>query len=312
MRAPFMGTTSSGEKVVKVGIVTVTYNSGQVIDDFLDCILAQSHADFRLLIIDNASKDDSIAKARARLDPRIEIIPNGDNLGVATGNNQGIRRALVAGCDAVLLINNDTVFPPDLVATLIQELDASGADMTTPKITYYDPPDRIWCAGGRLVPYLAQAPRHIGLGELDDGRFDRPAWITYAPTCCLLVVARVFDTVGLMDDAYFVYWDDADFMYRAFRKKLRLRYVPAVTLRHKVSSLTGGGQTPFTVRYETRNQIYFIRKHFPATAPAWIALHFARFAARYLIGRDTWSSLGIRVKAFREGLTMPLRPVPHD
>jgi hypothetical protein len=293
---------------MKIGVVTVTYNSAAVIDEFLDCALAQSFPDFNLIVVDNASQDDSLARLGKRPDLRIELIANRENLGVATGNNQGIRRALELGCNAVLLLNNDTAFPADLFATLARVLGESGADMVTPKITYYDRPDLIWCAGGRLVPLLANAPRHRGMGHLDDGRYDVQRAVDYAPTCCVLMRSSLFGEVGLMDDAYFVYWDDVDFMLRARRAGKTLLYTPAVALRHKVSSLTGGGDSPFTMRYNARNQIYFIRKHYKRTWRAWVSFQRLKFWLRRVIGKDSPKVYEVRTRAIREGISMPVIP----
>lgn len=294
---------------MKIGVVTVTYNSAAVIDDFLDSLFAQTHGEFILYGVDNASKDDAIARIRARGDRRVVVIENRDNLGVAAGNNQGISAAIKDGCDGILLLNNDTVFPENLFETLVADLEQSHADMVTPKITYYDRPDLIWCAGGEFVSWLAGSARHYGLLCADDGTYDTPRWISYTPTCCVLIKSSVIDQVGLMDEAYFVYCDDADFMFRAHQRGFKLLYTPHVTLRHKVSALTGGGLSPFTVRYETRNQIYFIRKHYPLSWPAWVCAHWARLTLRALIGKDPLPIMVARYKALSEGLRMTLPAV---
>src|SRR4051812_22766558 len=114
----------------KVGVVTVTYNSGKVLQDFLCCILSQTHSNFVLFAIDNASTDSTLQQLHACTDPRVAIIANPDNRGVAEGNNQGIRAALEAYCDSVLLINNDTVFENGLIEKLLAGLSQHGADMT--------------------------------------------------------------------------------------------------------------------------------------------------------------------------------------
>src|SRR5215471_12647355 len=95
-----------------LGVVTVTYNSAKVLDDFLGSLAGQSFKAFRLYAIDNASSDGSadILERSAVTDPRIITIRSADNLGVAEGNNIGIRRSIEDGCTHVLLLNNDTVF----------------------------------------------------------------------------------------------------------------------------------------------------------------------------------------------------------
>src|SRR5579862_9142466 len=131
-----------------IGIVTVTYNSGLVIDDFLRSLLAQTYRDFILYIVDNASSDRTLSLVNGYNDPRICIIANSGNLGIAKANNQGITLALSAGCNYVLLVNNDTEFGPALLATLVTGMETHAADMTAPKILFHHDQEVIWSAGG--------------------------------------------------------------------------------------------------------------------------------------------------------------------
>src|SRR5260370_42441877 len=118
----------------KIGVVTVTYSSGKVLPDFLRCVFNQTHSNLVLFAIDNASTDTTMQLLRDCADPRLMIIANPDNRGVAEGNNQGIRAALEARCDSVLLVNNDTVFDNDMMEKLLAGLSDHGADMTCPKM----------------------------------------------------------------------------------------------------------------------------------------------------------------------------------
>src|SRR5579859_64137 len=244
----------------RVGVVTVTYNSAGVIEPFLRCVMAQTYRDFILYVVDNASTDETLQRLGPR-DPRISVISNTANLGVAEGNNQGIRAALHSGCAYVLLVNNDTEFDKTLLEKLLAGIHDHGCDMATPKMVYFDEPTRIWAAGGVFLPSLANRSEHIGLDQIDVGQFDLPCRVQYTPTCCLLVHRRVFDRIGLMDPAYFVYVDDSDFLFRADRAGCQLYYLPGAKLLHKVGRLTGGVQSPFAIRFSTRNKVYFIQKH---------------------------------------------------
>jgi GT2 family glycosyltransferase len=246
----------------RIGVVTVTYNSADVLPAFLRCVMDQTHREFLLFAVDNASKDDTLKLLGACADERLRIIANPDNRGVAAGNNQGILAALEAGCSSVLLLNNDTEFDAGLFAQLDAELDRGRAEMVCPKILYYDEPERIWAAGGKFVPWLGYRSVHHGEGQVDLGQHDEVKFVTYVPTCCVLIRKEVFRTVGLMDERYFVYADDMDFMYRAMKVGIRLIYLPGSKLLHKVGRLTGGPDSPFAIRYGTRNRLYFLLKHF--------------------------------------------------
>src|ERR1700744_3592246 len=78
----------------------------------------------------------------------------------------------------------------------------------------------------------------------------------------MLVSKKVFDTIGLMDEKYFVYVDDNDFTYRASRAGFRIYFFPNLEIFHKVSVSTGGGESTFSVYHLNRNRLYFIRKNF--------------------------------------------------
>jgi len=288
----------------KIGVVTVTYNSESVLQEFFDSLAGQTHHNFALYVVDNASKDKTLEMTRQRTDFPIVVIANAENLGVAEGNNQGIRAALADACECVLLLNNDVVFPADLFAQLYAGLDRHSCDMTTGKMYYHDKPDVFWCAGGRFQPWLGYRTQHDGEYQKDTGQFDAPRRVTYTPTCCLLVRREVFTWIGLMDARYFVYSDDVDFLYRGLKQGLKLWYVPEAKLWHKVSSLTGN-MSDFMVRYCTRNRMYFLRKHLPT----WIALYwyiymYIRSGVGYLLGRKSRATWELWKASAQEGWNM--------
>lgn len=294
-------------KAGQIGIVTVTYNSASVLPDFFDSLAAQTCREYTLYVIDNASKDNTLELCRKRVDLPIVILANDANLGVAEGNNQGIRSALEDGCEFVLLLNNDTVFGGDLLDELRKGLIQEQCAMVTPKILYHDEPSRIWAAGGRFQPWCGYRTLHFGEGELDGGQFSSARVVTYSPTCCVLVRRDVFDRIGLMDPRYFVYSDDTDFMYRAMKAGIVMKYIPSSGLLHKVSSLTGGGSSTFALRYGTRNRIYFIRKNLPRFKAAfWAAAYRLYIGARRLTRRDSKATWALRRDAVAEGLKMEI------
>lgn len=289
----------------RLGVVTVTYNSGRVLEDFLRSSLAQTLQDFRIYAIDNASSDDTVAQLRRVPDPRLVLICNADNLGVAEGNNQGIRRAGEDGCSHVLLLNNDTEFPADLFESLMAFASGGSHPAVVPKIFFHDHPDRIWCAGGKFLPSRGYAGVHIGEGEVDSGQFDRDYVVEYSPTCCMLIDMAVFERVGLMDVKYFVYLDDTDFCLRLKRAGIPLWYLHSTRLYHKVGSLTGGETSPFAARMGARNKVYLMRKHLGAARIPWYLFKFFCYLfVRRIKGKDSSAIFRIKLKAFAEGLRL--------
>lgn len=292
---------------MKIGIVTVTYNSRSVLEDFFASLERQTYADHALYIVDSGSTDDTVVYVQAHLPERCTFLQNAENIGFAAGTNQGIRAAFQDGCMAILALNNDVVFGPELLERLVEALDQYKCDMTTPMMYYHEPKDRIWAAGGSLQPWLGYRNKHCGEGKTDHGQYSVACRVTFAPLCCVLIRKDVFDRVGLLDERYFTYTEDVDFMYCCLKQGLSLWYVPEAKLWHKVSSLTGN-MSDFMVRYCTRNRVYFLRKHMPyLLALLWYWQLQARSALAYLLRRKTLSKWKLRRVAAKEGWDMKQR-----
>lgn len=289
-----------------ITLVTVTYNPGSVWAPFLACLRAQQGVDWHLVVIDNASRDGTRETLAGLNDPRITVIQNDDNVGVAAANNQGIRLALEQGAEQVVLINNDTEFGPDMLARLQAGLEGSGADAISPIIPFFDQPGLIWYGGGSFVRWKGIENTHDHDREPLAVVGDRPFVTDYAPTCCVMFRSDVFDRIGLMDERYFVYWDDTDFMWRMKQAGMKLILDPSIVLLHKVSSSTGGRLSDFTIRYQFRNQMLFVRKFHGAFWTAYTAFCAAAMGVVFLFTKgDSLHHLARRIAALREGLSLP-------
>ncbi|MCW5198082.1 glycosyltransferase family 2 protein [Clostridium perfringens] len=144
------------------------------------------------------------------------IIETSENNGVAKGNNIGIREAIKRNCEYILLLNNDTEVDTNMLTQLLKK--ANKTTMVTCKMYYYKPNNMIWCAGGK-INWSRGTTIHFGEGEIDNGQFDEGKYIEYTPTCCLLIHKNIFQKVGLMDEKYFMYYDDTDFLVRCNKKE---------------------------------------------------------------------------------------------
>jgi GT2 family glycosyltransferase len=288
----------------RIGVVTVAYNSGRVLEQFLRSVVAQTHGDFLIYVVDNASGDSTLAQLEAWGDARIRVIPNTLNVGIAEADNQGIRAALADGCDYVLFLNNDVEFEPETFAVLVAELEALDCDLLAPKI-FFEDRIHIWSAGGTLSALKGYLAAHRGEGELDRGQFDTAMRIRFAPGCCILVRRGVFDRIGTMDAKYFVYHEDADFLFRAWRAGLTMCYTPRARIFHKVSSLTGGKTSAFTIRYNARGHVYFMLKNLGVMRCLFYlpALQL-RMMTKVLLRTISWNEFLIRQRAYFEGIAV--------
>ena len=277
----------------KIGVVTVTYNSSDVIDKFLKDLFKQKFSKFLLYVVDNASTDNSLEKINKIKDSRTKVIKNSVNKGVANANNKGIASALKDNCSHVLLLNNDVEFTDDLFYILINSIRSNKYSLVSPKINFFDNKDIIWYAGGIFNKYNGFLPSHIGLNDKDKGHKNEKTTTEYASTCCLLIKKEVFDDIGLMDEKYFVYFDDTDFLYRVLKdNRHKLLYNPSAILYHKVGSLSKSFmkkqnnklyRSDFFLTQNIKNHIYFLRKIGGPFAFVFSLFLFVKNNARFLL-----------------------------
>jgi GT2 family glycosyltransferase len=287
----------------KIGVVTVLFNSDSVLEDFFDSIDRQDYCDYIVYCVDNESKDDSVSQCVAKAG-RYVVIENGQNLGVAAGNNIGTKAAIADGCEFVLYLNNDVTFGPQLFGQLLKGLERNDCSMTTPLIYYHDRPDVIWAAGGYFQSWLGYRCLHSSQEKTEAEEPQRERQVSFTPTCCVLVRREMFAEIGLMDERYFVYYDDTDFMLRAWQKEKKLYLLPSARLWHKVSSLAGI-DSPFRTRYLTRNQALYTHKnvnHFGASLVS--TLYCTYFYAMWLIGRTTKKEAQHKVRYWLDGIRL--------
>src|SRR6218665_1909533 len=250
--------------MASIGLVTVLYNSDDVLDAFFKSLSEQSFADYHLYMIDNSVSESSTQLIKELTDKyaikNYDHIKNENNEGVAKGNNQGIEKALKDGSEYVLLLNNDIEFDQkNLLGGLYTHANQNEEKIIIPKI-FYSGTNKIWMAGGTMLESRG-CGIHIGDGVEDGGQYDKQAYFTYAPTCFMLIRKDVFEKTGVMDEKYFVYYDDTDFVYRALKKGFKILYLPEFVIQHRVAYSTGGGESLFSIYYWNRNRMYFILKN---------------------------------------------------
>jgi GT2 family glycosyltransferase len=300
----------------KIGLVTITYNSADVLQSFLDCVWQQTHNNLVLYVIDNASQDSTCSILEKENDSRLQIINNSTNFGVAKANNQGIESAIADACDQVLIINNDVEFETTLIEKLLQIQAEKSCSLVTPKMMYFDNPYHIWYAGSWFIKKKGYLPLHRGMKQLDEGQYDEIVEVEYAPTCCLLAKKKVFQDIGLMDEKYFVYFDDTDFSYRVWKdRRHKIFYYPDIKFYHKVGSLTKSFNKEegkifrgdFFIQQNTKNHIYFLKKIGGLFAYAFIAWLFFKNNIKFIVNpqiRKNFKTWLLINKSYFEGVRM--------
>ena len=216
-------------------------------------LLEQAYARLRVLVVDNGSTDDSMARIRAAF-PKVDLIETGKNVGFACGSNAGIRRALADGAELVWLLNNDTVAPPDTCGKLVAKAEQEPRAGVIGSVLYYmhDPAKVQAWGGGDLTVWLGRSTHFIEPVELGAS-----SYLTFASA---MIRRETLLKVGVLYEGYFMYWDDADFALRATAAGYRLAVAEETAVLHK----EGGSavrRSPTIDRYGIAAGLHFLRRH---------------------------------------------------
>lgn len=248
----------------RIAVVVVNWNGA---DDTIACLdslrLAKPRAE-RVVVVDNASKDDSIARisawARQTAFP-IAVVVAPSNLGFAGGNNLGLSRLLLdPGVTHFLLLNNDAAVAADFFGEINRALaEAPNAGLLTGTI-YRDPErTKVWYAGGReirsrgLIKHLESPPSGA-----------EPVPTEFVSGCVMLISRETLDEIGLLPDCYFPgYMEDAEYSLRAREAGLPVLYAPRARAFHKVGATAGAASaSPFITQALVRHRVLYVRRNF--------------------------------------------------
>jgi GT2 family glycosyltransferase len=259
-----------------VGVIIVNYNSAGFIREFLDSLDRLDYPNARLIVVDSASRDRSLDEI-VRRRPDAHVIRCDENVGTAGGNNLGVRACRDLGLEYALILNNDTTLEPDFLRVLVEA--AGSHTMVVPRILYADDHRLISTHAGGYNWDLGLF-RDTYNGKLDGPETRKRRELQTASFCCALVPVRAFDDAGPLDEAFFMYYEETDFIRRALAKGYRLLYVPEAVIYHQESGSSGGGwMTPFKYYYATRNRLYLVRK------AAHSRLRYAMFTLYFWVTR---------------------------
>lgn len=198
---------------------------------------------------------------------QLVLIQTGSNLGFAGGNNVGIRYALAQGADYVWLLNNDTVVDPDALTKLVERASVDkDVGIVGSTLRFYGDPERLQALGGAtFVPWRCRA-QPIGIGSLyGDISPERQQEIeqqtAYVIGASMLVSRRFLESVGLICEDYFLYYEELDWACRA-TGKFKLAYAPGSHVFHKVGAAAGNGSL-FSLGFMFRSRLRFMKTFFP-------------------------------------------------
>lgn len=239
----------------QVAIIVLNWNGWR---DTLECLASLknlNYPNYRIIVVDNASTDDSVTRVHDA-HAGLLLIVNDRNLGFGGGCNVGIRRALQEGADYVWLLNNDTKVDPHALTALVEKAECDPKIGAAGSVLYYmDEPGRVQAWGGGYVNFWLGVSRHR-YAPAPENR------LHYLTGASLLLRREALEQVGLFDEKFFMYWEDADFGFRLRRAGWKLAVASGARVWHKESASLGK-KSPVLDEYFNASAVRFFRRHAP-------------------------------------------------
>lgn len=242
-----------------ISIITVNYNQPSVTIDFLNSVRANTNGDeVEVILVDNGCSEDH-ESSFYDVYPGLVYIKSKQNLGFAGGNNLGIK---AAKGEFLLLLNNDTEITCNLVNVLLTEIRKNPqVGLISPLIKYFDSPDTIQYAGFTTMNYLTCRNVGIGTMEKDYGQYLKISAETgYCHGAAMMCRRSDLDTVGLMEENYFLYYEELDWCEKFKRSGKKIWFTGKTSILHK-ESISVGKQSTIKAYFMTRNRMLFIRRN---------------------------------------------------
>lgn len=244
-----------------VYVIILNLNHLDDLKETISSFKCQDYPELHLVVVDNNSTDDSVDWLNIN-HPEIVVIVNKSNLGWAGGNNVGIKYAIEQNADYLLLANNDLFFDDDtIVSELINTAEKHNKIIIGPKQNYYYHPDKIYTCGWNVLRNskieFNSIRANFELVKFPSGM----NIVDYVPGSFILFNSKLIDDIGLIDEDFYLYSEDADFSLKAWQNGYFSVVDNRFTILHKVSA-TAGKKSKIKSYYKTRNVWLLLRKNY--------------------------------------------------
>ncbi len=253
----------------RLALITVVYQNYNVLEDLFSSIKKQNKGDYQLIMADLSDNRKVI-----KTDIPITVIET-KNLGYAHGINICLNEAIKQGYTQFAIINCDVILDKTFIENILRSLSDHSSAIIGGKIYYakgYEFHKNryknnqfghvLWYAGGK-VDWKNAFISHRGVDDTDHGQYDTFKRTDFVPGTLMAFDKSVVDKVGLWNEKYFLYFEDADFCERAKRKGMNLYYDPSIIMWHKNAQSTGGAGSKLHQKYQQINRVRFGLKYAP-------------------------------------------------
>ena len=244
----------------KVSVIILNYNGLDCIKTTLASVLRTDYLNFEIVLVDNNSQDGSFELIRKTF-PKITSIRNSANLGFSAGNNIGIEYALERGADYVFLLNYDTQIEKNTLSLLVEEMEKNKKVGIASPIIFKGNSEEVWFSGGK-INWLKMKSNH-----LTDKKERNYYESDYLSGCAMLIRAEVFRRIGLFDERFFLYWEDADFSVRAKKARYKIAVYPKSKIYHFEKSQNKKSKK---IYWLVISGLIFFKKNTPFFLKPWI------------------------------------------
>ncbi len=239
-----------------VSIIIVNWNGGKIFRDCLISLKKINYPNWELIVVDNDSSDGSEKIPRDWF-KKLTLIKNKRNIGFALANNLGFEKTRG---EFILLLNNDTKIPPDLLDKLVRRLgQEKELGIVQPKIVLMDNPGYLDNCGSYLtsIGFL----EHWGFFKKDGPEFNREKYVFSTKGACMLIRKEIIEEIGLFDEDFGSYFEESDFCWRVWLAGWKVIYYPGVSIKHKLA-FSAKRRNPFLITYDSyKNRICSILKN---------------------------------------------------
>jgi len=233
-------------------------------------------------------------------DPPLVLIEMGVNSGFTGANNAGFRYLLARGeAGYAWVLNNDTVVAPDSLRRLVEVAESDETiGVVGARLFHYERPDAVQAAGGGRITRWNGMPWPLTDQEGGVGSPKHPERVDFVHGASMLIPLPVLARVGLFDDRYFVYSEEADWCFRMRRQGFRLGYSAPASVWHK-EGLTMGRRSPFQDYLVVRNTLLLVHRFFTPFVPLALLYSVYRCFLPKLL-RGEWARLAAIGRAYRD------------
>ena len=238
---------------MKVAIIVLNYNGKSCLLGCLKSLEKLQYRNKEIIVVDNASQDGSLELAKANF-PRFSYIRNAKNLGFAGGMNVGLRAALKRGAHWLWLFNNDAEAEENTLSVLMRETEKHPQGGLFSPVILENISGKVWFSGGKINYWRMRTEHNLSSITLSSRQTKESEFLT---GCAMLIRSSVLGEIGLLDERFFLYYEDADLCLRALQSGFKNFVVPQGLVWHAEKSRTN----PKKIYHLIFSGLLFFHKH---------------------------------------------------